>query len=506
MKVILAKHSGFCFGVQKAIEKAFEEMDNSQKQNQDIYSLGPLIHNKQVVDDLQERGLILADTIDEIHSGSVIIRSHGVPKQIYKDIRRKKLQLVDTTCPFVKRIQKIVDQFHRDDYAIVIVGSARHPEVIGINGWCNHEGFVIQSPEDIDQIPSSKPLCVVSQTTMPIPLFENVVSALKEHHQHMKVFNTICLATQDRQEAALELSQEVDAMIVIGGRHSSNTQKLVELCRRILPQDTYAIEQSDDLKQYDLSHYKRVGITAGASTPNYIIEKVIGEIDKTYRQTRQIAIDGPAGAGKSTIAKILAHKMGFLYIDTGAMYRAITLKILKCNVNMYDRQEVSHLLTQTELNFKDGEIYLDNQNVTDEIRSVEITSNVSKIAALKEVRVWLVGIQQKIATENHVVMDGRDIGTVVLPNADMKIFLTASVEMRAQRRYEEFKEKFGKEVSYNEIKQTIINRDYEDENREIDPLIPASDAVHIDTTQLTIEEVVRRIQAVYEKRTHKTSN
>ena len=502
MKVILAKHSGFCFGVQKAIEKAFEEMDNSKKQNQDIYSLGPLIHNKQVVDDLQERGLILSDTVDEIESGSVIIRSHGVPKQIYKNIKNKGLQLVDTTCPFVKRIQKIVDQYHRDDYTIVIVGSATHPEVIGINGWCSHEGYVIQTPEDIHRIPSNRPLCVVSQTTMPIPLFENVVAALKEHHHNIKVFNTICLATQDRQEAALELSQEVDAMIVIGGRHSSNTQKLVELCKRILPTDTYAIEQSSDLDQYDLSHYEIVGITAGASTPNYIIEKVIEQIDKTYRKSRQIAIDGPAGAGKSTIARMLAKKMDFFYIDTGAMYRAITLKILQNHVNIYNQEELHRLLTQTAIDFKNSHILLDGQSINDEIRAEEVTANVSKVAALKEVRSWLVEIQQRIASEHHVVMDGRDIGTVVLPNADLKIFLTASVEERAKRRYLELKEKYPNKVDFDEIKKTIQNRDFEDENREIDPLIPAEDSVHIDTTQLTIEEVVRKIQSFYDKSTY----
>ncbi len=502
MKVILAKHSGFCFGVQKAIEKAFEEMDYAKKQNQDIYSLGPLIHNKQVVDDLQERGLILSDTINEIQSGSIIIRSHGVPKQIYKDIKSKGLQLIDTTCPFVKRIQKIVDQYHRDDYTIVIVGSATHPEVIGINGWCSHEGYVIQSPEDIHRIPSNKPLCIVSQTTMPIPLFENVVAALKEQHPNIKVFNTICLATQDRQEAALELSQEVDAMIVIGGRHSSNTQKLVELCRRILPLNTYAIEQSSDLDQYDLSHYETVGITAGASTPNYIIEKVIEKMDKTYRKVRQIAIDGPAGAGKSTIARMLAKKMNFLYIDTGAMYRAITLKVLKNHVNIFDQQEMHVLLTQTELDLKDGQILLDGQSISDEIRTGDVTENVSKVAAMKEVRTWLVEIQQRIASENHVVMDGRDIGTVVLPNADLKIFLTASVEERARRRYLEIKEKYQNEVDFDEIKRTIQNRDFEDENREIDPLIPAADSVHIDTTQLSIEEVVQKIQLLFDKNTH----
>lgn len=499
MKVVLAKHSGFCFGVQKAIEKAFQEMDNSKSRGEDIYSLGPLIHNNQVVEDLQSRGLILSDTVDEIESGSVIIRSHGVPKQIYTDIKNKDLQLVDTTCPFVKRIQKIVDQYHRDHYTIVIVGSATHPEVIGINGWCGHDGYVIQSPEDIHRIPSDRPLCVVSQTTMPIPLFENVVAALKKQHTNIKVFNTICLATQDRQEAALELSQQVDAMIVIGGRHSSNTQKLVELCRRILPNDTYAIEHSVDLDQFSLENYSVVGITAGASTPNYIIKEVMNKIEKSYRSNKQIAIDGPAGAGKSTIAKKLAKETGFLYIDTGAMYRALTLKILEKNVNLYDQAELQQLLNETKIDIRNDQIILDGNLVEEEIRTAEVTSNVSKVAALRDVRNKLVEMQQQIASNNDVVMDGRDIGTVVLPNADLKVFLTASVDERAKRRYAELKESSQSKITLEEIKRTIQSRDYEDENREINPLIPASDSVHIDTTKLTIEEVVQKIKSLFEK-------
>ncbi|SDY89916.1 4-hydroxy-3-methylbut-2-enyl diphosphate reductase [Tindallia californiensis] len=494
MRLVLAEHSGFCFGVQKAIEKAIEEMEKSKELKANIFALGPLIHNKQVVDDLQSRGLVISETIDEIENGSVIIRSHGVPKQIYKDIKKKSLHLVDTTCPFVKRIQKIVDQYHKNNYNIVIIGSALHPEVVGINGWCDHEGYVIQSLDEIEKIATDKPLCVVSQTTMPIPLFEKIVSALKKRHENMKVFNTICLATQDRQDAALELSQQVDAMIVIGGRHSSNTQKLVELCKRILPEDTYAIEQSSDLNQYNLSKHSLIGVTAGASTPNYIIQEVMQKIEHTYRKTTQIAIDGPAGAGKSTIAKKLAKDLNFLYIDTGAMYRAITYKLLINHIEVTAHKELVELLTSTNIRFEKGDILLDNEVVTHKIRSPEVTNNVSKVSAIKDVRMTLLDIQQEIASNNDIVMDGRDIGTRVLPTADLKIFLTASVEERAHRRYQELKEDPSFNLTLEDIKKSIEHRDYEDENRELDPLTPAKDAIFIDTTEMSINEVVEKIK------------
>ncbi|QUH20748.1 (d)CMP kinase [Alkaliphilus sp. B6464] len=206
----------------------------------------------------------------------------------------------------------------------------------------------------------------------------------------------------------------------------------------------------------------------------------------------QIAIDGPAGAGKSTIAKKIAKCLDITYIDTGAMYRALTYKVLVNNVDIYNEEEIIRLARESDIKFFQENIYLDNEKVNEEIRSIEVNKNVSYIAKIREVRLVLVNLQRKIALDQDVIMDGRDIGTHVLPNARLKIFLTASVEERATRRYTELKGKCN-DISFNEIKKDIINRDKIDSERESAPLLKAEDAIVIDTTGLSIDDVVEKI-------------
>lgn len=206
----------------------------------------------------------------------------------------------------------------------------------------------------------------------------------------------------------------------------------------------------------------------------------------------QIAIDGPAGAGKSTIAKEIAERLDITYIDTGAMYRALTYKALVENVNVHNKNEMIFLAKKSDIKFYKNNIYLDNDIINREIRDINVSKNVSYVAQIPEVRKILVDIQRKIATYQDVIMDGRDIGTHVLPNATIKIFLTASVEERAYRRYIEFKSK-GTVVDLHEIKKDIMYRDKIDSERTAAPLIRAEDATIIDTTGLLIEEVVEKI-------------
>ncbi|MBU5677509.1 (d)CMP kinase [Alkaliphilus sp. MSJ-5] len=206
----------------------------------------------------------------------------------------------------------------------------------------------------------------------------------------------------------------------------------------------------------------------------------------------QIAIDGPAGAGKSTIAKKIAKCLDITYIDTGAMYRALTYKVLVNNVDIYNEEEIIKLARESDIKFFQENIYLDNQKVNEEIRSIEVNKNVSYVAKIREVRLILVNLQRKIALDQDVIMDGRDIGTHVLPNARLKIFLTASVEERATRRYTELKGKCN-DISFNEIKKDIINRDKIDSERKSAPLVKAEDAIVIDTTGLSIDDVVEKI-------------
>ncbi|PID02078.1 cytidylate kinase [Sporosarcina sp. P2] len=217
----------------------------------------------------------------------------------------------------------------------------------------------------------------------------------------------------------------------------------------------------------------------------------------------RIAIDGPAAAGKSTIAKLVAKKLGYTYIDTGAMYRAITYKVLQNNIDPHNEEDISKLIAQTEIELQpDGhvqKVLLDGIEVTDAIRSHEVTTNVSAIAALTTVRELLVAKQQSLAAESSVVMDGRDIGTAVLPKAELKIFMTASVEERAQRRLLE-EQKRGMKSDYETLKKEISERDQADSEREISPLKKAEDAITIDTTGKTIEEVTNSIVEYAEKR------
>lgn len=209
-----------------------------------------------------------------------------------------------------------------------------------------------------------------------------------------------------------------------------------------------------------------------------------------------IAIDGPAGAGKSTIAKKLAEILSIEYIDTGAMYRAITLKVLNEGLDPKSEEDVKAVLERTTIDFRNNHIYLDNKNVDKEIRENRVSKNVSYIAKIKEVREALVRIQQNLARTKSVIMDGRDIGTVVLPNADYKFFIVASVEERARRRYKELLEKGEKNISYEEIKREIEMRDKIDSTRDVYPLVKSEDAYLLDTTGKTVDECVEEILSI----------
>ena len=211
-----------------------------------------------------------------------------------------------------------------------------------------------------------------------------------------------------------------------------------------------------------------------------------------------IAIDGPAGAGKSTIAKKEADRLGYIYIDTGAMYRAFTYELLISSISLSDIEEITKVLEKTNIEFKNNEIFLNNLNVTNEIRSKNVTANVSAVSAIPQVREKLVDLQRKIASESNSILDGRDIGTVVFPNAELKIFLTASVKIRALRRYNELIAK-DKNIDINEIAAEIEKRDKLDSSRETSPLIKAADAIEIDTSDLSIDEVANTILKLAEE-------
>ena len=274
MNIKISEKAGFCFGVKRAMGLAWRELcDEHDKQP---YALGPLIHNKQAVEKYEERGLITVDDIEEIPSDvKMIIRSHGVSKSIYDRAEEKGLDVVDTTCPFVKKIHDIVKENYDNGKKIILIGDKNHPEVIGINGWCKNTAITIKTIEEAEvlELNNDKSYCAVAQTTMNLEVYRKIVEILKTKANDIEFNNTICSSTKARQEAARELASEMDCMIVIGGKHSSNTQKLVGICKEVCP--TFAIETRDDLDVEEIKKYENVGITAGASTPDWIIDDII---------------------------------------------------------------------------------------------------------------------------------------------------------------------------------------------------------------------------------------
>lgn len=277
MNVKIAKNAGFCFGVKRAMKMAWDELEKGEN---NIFALGPLIHNKQAVSKYEEKGLKTVDNVDDVPLlNNMIIRSHGVGESVYIEAQNRNINVVDTTCPFVKKIHLIVKDGYEQGYKIIVIGDSTHPEVIGINGWCNDSAIVIKSPDQIESLnlDLNNKYCVVAQTTISTDNYNNIECILSNKINNIVFNNTICSATKVRQQSAKELSQEVDCMIVIGGKHSSNTQKLVSICNKIVP--TFAIETKEELINKNLQIYNTVGITAGASTPNWIIDEVINYIE-----------------------------------------------------------------------------------------------------------------------------------------------------------------------------------------------------------------------------------
>ena len=276
MEVIKAKSAGFCFGVKKAMETVYQQIEANA--NRPIYTFGPLIHNEEVVKELKSKGVEVVDSVEELKAlkeGIVIIRSHGVSKDIYKIMEDNGIECVDATCPFVKRIHKIVDKESALGKKVIIIGNDGHPEVEGIKGWSNTPAVVIEKEEEALEFSckSDEKICIVSQTTFNYNKFKELVEIFEKKGYDISVVNTICNATEERQTEAAQIAAEADVMIVIGGTHSSNTRKLYEICKNEC-ENTHFIQTLDDLNLELPKSVRLVGITAGASTPNNIIVEV----------------------------------------------------------------------------------------------------------------------------------------------------------------------------------------------------------------------------------------
>ena len=277
MNVELAKTAGFCFGVKRAVDTVYQQIE--QYRGEKIFTYGPIIHNEEVIKDLRSHGVEVLNDEEEMKTADadvVVIRSHGVAKYIYDILEERGITCVDATCPFVKKIHKIVAEKSAEGSYIVIVGNGEHPEVQGIRGWAGEQVTVVQTPEDAErfELPDKdQKVCIVAQTTFNYNKFKELVEIISKKRYDIVVLNTICNATKERQTEARQIAARVDAMVVIGDKRSSNTQKLFEICKEECL-NTYYIQTLDDLDINQLRSVESVGITAGASTPNKIIEEV----------------------------------------------------------------------------------------------------------------------------------------------------------------------------------------------------------------------------------------
>lgn len=279
MKIILAKSAGFCFGVQRAVDMAFKT-DESKK----TYTLGHIIHNETVINQLKHKGIESVEDLEGTSMEKVIIRAHGVPEAIYTKAKEKSIGIIDATCPYVTKIHKLVSKYEKDGYHIIVIGDAKHPEIIGINGWTQKGCIIYKNKDEIDlgKLDPQEKYLIVSQTTYKKEVVDEVIAYLEKAGYAITFINTICNATSERQEEAMEIAKDVEGMLVLGSKLSSNTQKLFEICKQYCV-DTYCIENLQDFKAEWFKGKACIGVTAGASTPDSVIKEVLEALKELDR-------------------------------------------------------------------------------------------------------------------------------------------------------------------------------------------------------------------------------
>lgn len=285
MEVILAKKAGFCWGVKRAIKIAAE---TAEKGEGPITALGPIIHNPQVISALRRKGVEIAKKLDDVEAGTVIIRAHGVKPEVKASAEGRGLKVVDATCPIVERNQEFARRLHQEGYLVVIIGEPNHPEVLGVMGYAEEDALVINAnAADVEMnIPTNRRIGVVAQTTLNVEAFKRIVGKIVEKAKEVKVYNTICNATDQIQKATVDLTEDVDLMIVVGGRESANTGRLKTMSEE-LDCPAYHIETAEELKSEWFVGINRVGVTAGTSTPDWIIQAVVERLKSFDQSARQ---------------------------------------------------------------------------------------------------------------------------------------------------------------------------------------------------------------------------
>ncbi len=285
MEVLLAEEYGFCFGVERAVEMVEEAVHEGARP---IRSVGPLIHNAQEMERLGAQGVSTIDTPEEADGDTIaVIRAHGVTPQVQRDLEHRAAKVIDATCPFVTRVQHLAERAARQGRDVVVAGNPDHPEMIGVVGYAPNNTYVVRDAGEVANLPELRSPLVVSQTTIKLKTFLEVAEAVRaKADAEPQVVNTICSATRDRQDAARALAGQVDAFYVIGGRHSSNSVKLLAVCQEQCAK-SFLIETPAEINPADLENVKRVGVTAGASTPNWLIDQVVERLHQNSKSVLQ---------------------------------------------------------------------------------------------------------------------------------------------------------------------------------------------------------------------------
>lgn len=417
MKIELAKYAGFCFGVKRAMDIV---LDTAEKCEDKVYTLGPLIHNDQVVSFLKEKGVFEIESINDVLPNSnLIIRTHGIPKKYYDILEDMNCNIIDVTCPFVKKIHKIVSENNKCKKQIIIVGDKNHPEVIGINGWCENKAIIVSDIDELKDINFNIPTCIVVQTTFSVKKFKKIKKFVKTSCQTVQIFDTICSATQDRQIEASDLSEKADTMIVIGGKHSSNTKKLVDICKGHCL-DTYHIETVFELPNETWSN-RYIGVTAGASTPEWIIKEVISKMSEEKLMEATDEISFAEEMEKSLVS-----------LKTGDVVKGVVIGVTPTEVYVDLGSKADGIIPAGELSSDPSVSPDDIVKVGDEIDVFVVRVNDGEgTIKLSKRKLDVIAGQKKLETavESKEILEGKVIeavngGVIVLSNGT-RVFVPA---------------------------------------------------------------------------------
>jgi 4-hydroxy-3-methylbut-2-enyl diphosphate reductase len=314
MQVKLAKTAGFCMGVKRAMDIVLDAVEEEKE----LYTYGPLIHNPQVIEMLESKNVKVIKDLDNVKSGTVVIRTHGITPAVRQEIKAKGVKINDATCPLVARVQSIIKKHANKGYYTVIIGDEGHAEIVGLMGFTAGKGFVIDSLEDVEKLPFMDKVCVVGQTTLDISKYKEVTERLKERYPDCVIADTVCDATEDRQGEVLRLAKEVDAMIVVGGKNSANTTRLAKISESAgVP--TFLIETEAELDESRISRFNIVGVTAGASTPNWMIMRVVKRLEEIEKRRRR-GVQKLYSAAEFFIRSNLYIAFGAAFLTYGISY------------------------------------------------------------------------------------------------------------------------------------------------------------------------------------------